>query len=235
MNKIAIIPARGGSKRIPRKNIKPFFGQPIIVYSIETAIRSGIFEEIMVSTDDPEIAKISTEAGAKVPIFRSKENSDDYADLSEVIEEVLTFYKTNNQHFSFFCCILPTTPFLKPYRIKQGFNLLLTGQYDSVFPVIKYGHPIQRALEIVDKKVKMLCPENLRKRTQDLPLTYYDCGQFYWMRINEFLKQKKLFTANSGTIEIPGTEVQDIDNEEDWKKAELYFQILNHTQNSSGK
>ena len=227
MKNLAIIPARGGSKRIPRKNIKDFLGKPIIAYSIETAIESGLFEEIMVSTDDHEIAEIAIKYGAKVPFFRSEKTANDFAHIAEVIEEVLETYKSENKQFENFCCIFSTAPFIKKSRLKDGFELMLKNNFDSVFPVLKFSYPIQRALKIENEKVSMILPENFSKRSQDLMPTYHDSGQFYWMKTKEFYRQKRVFAENSGAIILSDMEVQDIDTIEDWEVAEMKYRLLN--------
>ncbi len=226
MNNIAIIPARGGSKRIPRKNIKPFLGKPIIAYSIEAAQKSGLFAEIMVSTDDPEIAAVAKTYGASVPFYRSPQTANDFATIGDVVDEVLTTYEKNGKTFDCVCCLLATAPFILPQRIQEAYQLMLDKHYNSVFPIVRFSYPIQRALRLTDGKVSMFQPENFAKRSQDLEPAYHDSGQFYWMRVEEFKKQKRFFAQNSGAIILPETEVQDIDTEEDWKLAECKYQWL---------
>jgi pseudaminic acid cytidylyltransferase len=226
MKTIAIIPARGGSKRIPRKNIQPFLGKPIIQYSIETALQSKLFDEIMVSTDDAEISEISKKTGASVPFMRSLATSNDLAGISEVVEEVLATYKQLGKEFDVFCVIFPTAPFIRLERLIEGLELLNKQGFDSVFPVLRYSYPIQRSLKIENGKVRMNWPENFNKRSQDLPLAYHDSGQFYWMKTEAFLIQKKLFAKNSGAIVLSDLEAHDIDTPEDWKVAEMKYKIL---------
>ena len=173
---LAIITARGGSKRIPRKNIKEFCGKPIIIYSIEAAIQSGMFEEVMVSTDDQEIAEIAEKAGAKVPFFRSEDTSNDYASTDDVITEVIQKYMELGKSFDSFCCIYPTAPFLGANRIKMAMDML--EQYDSVMPVVAFSYPPQRGLIIEDGMVHRKYPEFATARSQDLQMIYHDCGQF---------------------------------------------------------
>ncbi len=223
---LAIITARGGSKRIPRKNIKPFLGHPIIKYSIDAALQANCFDEVMVSTDDKEIAGISEKLGAKIPFYRSEAASGDFATTADVIEEVLFRYENIRKVFDYCCCIYPTAPFISPERLKEGFNILKSKNVDSVLPVVRFSYPIQRALKIKNGRLLMIWPENIDKRSQDLMPAYHDAGQFYWLIVESFLKQKKLFTENSAPIEIPESEVQDIDNEEDWKIAEMKYRIL---------
>ena len=223
MTRIAIIPARGGSKRIPRKNIKSFLGKPIIVYSIEVAIKSGCFDEIMVSTDDQEIAKIATENGASVPFLRSTNNSNDFAILADVIEEVLLSYK--NIHFDEICCLLPTAPFVSSKNLIDSNKKLVNEELDAVFPILEYSFPIQRSLEIENEKVQMVWEEYMNSRSQDLQKRYHDAGQFYWLKTKSFLKERKLFMKNSGGLIISELAAQDIDSETDWKLAELKYKL----------
>lgn len=226
MKTLAIIPARGGSKRIPRKNIQPFSGKPIIQYSIETALQSKLFDEIMVSTDDAEISEISKKAGASVPFMRSLATSNDLAGISEVVEEVLTAYQQQGKEFDVFCVIFPTAPFIRCERLIEGLDMLTKKGFDSVFPVLRYSYPIQRSLKIEKGKVSMNWPENFNKRSQDLTPAFHDSGQFYWMKTSEFHLQKKLFAKNSGAIILSDLEAHDIDTLEDWKVAEIKYKIL---------
>ena len=227
MNKLAIIPARGGSKRIPKKNIKEFSGKPIIAYSVEAALESQLFDEVMVSTDSEEIAAVAKQYKASFPFVRSLETSNDYATIADVIEEVITMYKEQGKVFDYVCCILPTAPFLTSQRLVESFNLLQEKKYDSVTPVLRFSYPIQRALQIDDLGIlSMIWPENLIKRSQDLQPAYHDCGQFYWGNVNAFLKEKSFFMKNGGAIVLSEIEVQDIDTEEDWKVAELKYKML---------
>lgn len=228
IKKIAIIPARSGSKRIKNKNIKDFCGRPIITYSIKAALNSKIFDEIMVSTDSKKIAAIAEKSGARVPFFRSKKNSDDMAIIADVIKEVLYNYKKNNISFDYFCCIYATSPLIKIKNIKKSFSLINSSKKSLiVLPVVKYSYPIQRSLKIEkDNRIEMNWPENYKKRSQDLAPFYHDAGQFFWGRSNEFIKTKKIFTKNTQAIIVPESEVQDIDTYEDWKIAEFKYKIL---------
>ena len=226
MKNIAIIPARSGSKRIPKKNIKPFLDKPIIAYSIEAARNSNLFAEIMVSTDSEEIAQIAKQYGANVPFFRSPQTANDFATIADVVEEVLNNYIKLGFQFDNVCCILATAPFTTPQHILEAYALMLEKNYDAVFPIVRFSYPIQRALKLVDGKVMMFHPENFAKRSQDLEPAYHDSGQFYWMRIPEFMKQKRFFAQNAGAIILRESEVQDIDTEEDWKIAEMKYKIL---------
>jgi pseudaminic acid cytidylyltransferase len=227
MGNIAIIPARGGSKRIPRKNIKNFLGKNIIAYSIEAALKSKLFDEVMVSTDDDEIANIALGYGAKVPYLRSEKNSSDFATTFEVIDEVINFYEQKNKYFENICCLYACAPFVTSEKLISAFNELIEKDYDSVFPVVEFGFPIQRALKIEDNKIRFFQPENELKRSQDLEKSYHDAGQFYWMKTEKLLFEKKIVTENTGFIFVSELESQDIDNEVDWKLAELKFKLNN--------
>jgi pseudaminic acid cytidylyltransferase len=225
--KIAIIPARGGSKRIPRKNIKFFYGRPIIEYSIIAALETGLFDEVMVSTDDHEIAEVSIKAGAKVPFLRSVENSNDLATTADVICEVLQSYKTININYKIGCCIYPTAPFLNSNFLKQGYEVFQNNNFDVVYPVTQFGYPIQRSIRILENsRGVMQWPENNSKRSQDLEPIYHDVGQYYWFNSEILIQKKTLNTENFGVIVIKELMAQDIDNEEDWKLAELKFGLL---------
>ncbi len=223
---LAIIPGRGGSKRIPRKNIKFFVNQPIIKYSIDAAFKSGLFDEVMVSTDDREIAQVSQKSGASVPFLRSEKTADDYAGLADVIEEVILEYAKSGKEFECFCCILATAPFVTAARLIQGFDLLQKTGADSVIPITKFNYPIQRAVKIENGQIKMFFPENYSKRSQDLIPAYHDAGQFYCMKTQSLLTQKKLYAENTIPLIIPESEVQDIDTLEDWKIAEFKYKMF---------
>ncbi len=224
--KIAIIPARGGSKRIPRKNIKDFFGKPIIAYSIEAAINSALFDEVMVSTDDEEIAEIAIKYGANVPFFRSEENSDDLATTLAVLEEVVYKYEKLNLNFELICCIYPCSPFISSDLIIEAFEKLQSHNFDSIFPIVRYSNSIQRALKIENDRVKMLDSTYLTVRSQDLIPAYYDAGMFYWTKKSILQEKTQLLTDNTGFIEINELKSQDIDNLVDWKLAEIKYEIL---------
>ncbi len=223
--KLAIITARGGSKRIPRKNIKEFCGKPILCYSIEAALESEAFDEIMVSTDDPEIAGVALKAGASVPFFRSEEMSGDFASTDDVIMEVLTEYQKNGAEFDAFCCIYPTAPFLTGKRLKAAMDLLDTA--DSVMPVVPFSYPPQRGL-VVNKNgfVERQFPEYAAARSQDLPKIYHDCGQFYACRTAPFLKSGTTDVERLVPLILSEMEVQDIDTLEDWEIAEIKYRRL---------
>lgn len=228
MNRIAIIPARGGSKRIPRKNIRDFLGKPIIAFSIEMALSTGLFEEVMVSTDDEEIAEVARRYGAKTPFLRSPAASNDFATTASVLLEVLREYETGGQTFDYACCLYPTAPLVKATTIQEAFELLTSKRRDTVFPVLRYSYPIWRSLKMKGDKATMNWPEHLNTRSQDLPASFHDAGQFYWLHIRAFLEKQVLFTDNTGAIELSELEVQDIDNLTDWKLAELKYCLLDN-------
>ena len=226
MRTIAIIPARGGSKRIPKKNIKLFYNKPIISYSIKVALDSKLFDEVMVSTDDLEIANLAKEFGAKVPFIRSKKASDDFATTFDVVKEVIEKYEDNNQKFDNICCIYPCAPFITLNTLKHSFKIYNENKFESVFPVIQYNTPIQRALKREGDQIKFINKEFILSRSQDLEKNYYDAGQFYWINSKICALKKNIITDNSGCIVISELEAQDIDNEVDWKIAELKYEIL---------
>lgn len=226
MANLAIIPARGGSKRIPKKNIKLFLGKPIIAYSIKMAIDSNLFDDIVVSTDDFEIAKIAIAHGAQVPFYRSKKNSSDYATTFDVIEEVLNELYIKNKVYNNICCIYPCAPLIKEGYIIEAYEEMKLNNFDTVFPIVKYGNKIQRAMKLEDKKVKMFYPQHQNSRSQDLEDAFYDPGQFYWANTKQLLKIGKLYSSNSGCIVLDEMSVQDIDNETDWILAELKYSLL---------
>lgn len=229
MNALAIITARGGSKRIPKKNIKEFCGKPIIAYSIEAALNSGIFEEVMVSTDNDEIAKIAVHYGAIVPFMRSDNTSGDYATTDEVIDEVIHRYMNLGKRFDITCCIYPTAPFVTSSLLKKAYEILKNNDdADSVMPVVRYSFPPQRAMIIRDKYIEYQWPENAVKRSQDLEPIYHDCGQFYIFRTESLIKYHDLLGKRSLPLEIPEEQVQDIDNLSDWMMAEMKYKLLHH-------
>ena len=226
-NNLCIIPARGGSKRIPRKNIKQFCGKPIIAYSIEAALGSKLFDEVMVSTDDEEIAEIAKKYGAKVPFMRSQENADDLATTVDVLIEVINEYKRAGKEFDHCCCIYPTAPLIKIEKLKSGFDKLWNDNFDVVFPVVSFSYPIWRGLKKNDDdNFSMLWPEHQNSRSQDLDEVYHDAGQWYWFRTDQLVKSKKLFGDNTSCVILNETEVQDIDTSTDWKLAELKYELL---------
>jgi pseudaminic acid cytidylyltransferase len=224
---ICIIPARGGSKRIPRKNIKNFLGKPIIAYSISEALNSGLFEEVMVSTDDNEIANIAMELGASIPFFRSLKNSNDFATTADVVLEVINEYAENGKIYDNICCCYPTAPFISTHRLLEGFELLKLDQVDSVFPITRFDYTIWRSFkETADGYLSFNWSDFEATRSQDLPTAFHDAGQWYWIKNNSFLKYKKIITPHSKGIILNSLEVQDIDNIHDWKIAELKYEYL---------
>jgi N-acylneuraminate cytidylyltransferase len=230
MKTIAIIPARGGSKRIPRKNVRPFMGQPVIGYPIQAAIDSGCFDEIMVSTDDKEIADVAKKFGAAVPFLRSSETSNDHASTADVLLEVLQEYEKLNKRFDNCCCLYPVTPLVSKEILQTAFDKFIVSKADSLMPVVRYSHPIQRALQINEEGfLRYIQPENAMLRTQDLPPCYHDAGQFYFFKTDSFLKNKTLVSKNTLAFELSEQLVQDIDNEDDWKMAELKYILLTKT------
>lgn len=228
MKNLALITARGGSKRILKKNIKNFNGKPIIYYSINTAINSKIFDYVMVSTDDKEIAKISKKFGAKVPFYRSKKNSDDYSTTSDVINEVLNELKKINLEFDNVCCIYPTAPFITDEILSLSAKILEKEDVDSITPITKFSFPIWRGFKLnTNNSIDYLWPENELKRSQDLPSVYHDAGQFYFLKVSSFLDQKKLIMKKNKAVILSEDKVQDIDTIEDWKIAELKYELIN--------
>nr|WP_256534280.1 pseudaminic acid cytidylyltransferase [Lewinella sp. JB7] len=224
---MAIIPARGGSKRIPRKNIRPFLGKPIIAYSIAAALECGLFDEVMVSTDDAEISQVATSLGADVPFLRSAETSNDTATTLDAITEVIDAYGDRGVSFASVCCIYPASPFVTPDLLRSGYDLLERQSFDCVFPVLRYGFPVQRSLTLNDdRRMRMRYPHHLTSRSQDLEPTYHDAGMFYWFRPEPVLSAGRLWTDNTGCLEIDELAAQDIDTPADWKLAEFKYQYL---------
>lgn len=226
MKTLAVITARGGSKRIPRKNIKEFLGKPILAYSIQAALESGVFDEVMVSTEDAEIAGIAKAQGAKIPFFRSSESANDYATTADVLLEVLEQYKGIGMEFDYVCCIYPTAPFVSAQKLKKAMTLLSGQEADSLLPVVRFSFPPQRSVVIKDGLVQFKWPEHMLTRSQDLEPFYHDAGQFYCVRTESFLEQRKLVMERTVPMVLPESEVQDIDTEEDWKIAEAKYRAV---------
>ena len=226
MIRIAIIPARGGSKRIPRKNIKPFCGKPILAYSIEAALNTNLFDEVMVSTDDAEIAGVAKKFGAGVPFMRSAETANDYAILKDVLNEVLARYAELGKTFDEVCCILPTAPLIETDDIIKSHEILEKEKCVSVVPVVKFSYTIFRSLKIENGRLAMNWPENYAKRSQDLPEAYHDAGLFYWYGKKYFEEKVAGFGEDSCPYILAEEKVQDIDTLEDWKIAEMKYKIL---------
>ncbi|MEK9568335.1 MAG: pseudaminic acid cytidylyltransferase [Paracoccaceae bacterium] len=222
--KIAVIPARGGSKRIPRKNIKDFCGKPMIVWSLEAAKASSLFDHIIVSTDDNEIAEIAKNHGAEVPFIRPDELSDDYVGTVDVVKHAVEWVIQNIDKPKYVCTIYATAPFIKSTDLVEGLELLEKNNCQLVFTVTSFPFPIQRAIKITEKRrVKMFQPETFMTRSQDLEPSYHDAGQFYWSITDAVLKKVPAFSEASMPLILPRHQVQDIDTLEDWKRAELMF------------
>ena len=222
MDNIAIITARGGSKRIPKKNIREFCGRPIIEYSIRAALESKLFDEVMVSTDSEEIAEISKQCGASVPFFRSAQNSNDYAITADVINEVIIEYEKLGKRFDTLCCIYPTAPFVTAKKLSDAYNEMKNSNADSAMTVVRYGFPPQRAVVIRNGRIEFQYPEYYKTRSQDLEPIYHDCGQFYFCNVEAFKKYKTMITPNCVPF-VVSEEVQDIDNISDWNIAEMKY------------
>lgn len=223
--RLAIIPARGGSKRIPKKNIKVFCGKPIMSYSINAAVKSGLFDIVMVSTDSEEIASLAKKYGAEIPFLRSSRTSDDYATTSDVLEEVIFRYKDIGYTFDCLCCIYPTAPFVTAAKLNEAFTLFEGKKAEAVLPVVQYSYPPQRAVVIKDGLASFQNIESRYARSQDLEPIYHDAGQFYFLRTEEFIKQHDLVLKKTLPLIVNELEVQDIDNETDWKLAEIKYRM----------
>ena len=224
---VAIIPARGGSKRIPRKNVKPFAGKPIIVYSIEAAKESALFDRIIVSTDDREIAEVARRYGAEVPFLRPAELADDFTGTDAVLLHGLEWLRANDRLPDFFCCIYATAPFVRSESLRQGFDLLRRQQATTAFSVATFPSCIFRALRTEGRgRLEMIWPENREKRSQDLGEAFHDAGQFYWADTGKYLEERRLFSADAVAVPIPRYLVQDIDTPEDWETAERMYRAL---------
>lgn len=227
INTLAVITARGGSKRIPKKNIKAFCGKPIIAYSIQVALKSNLFDEVMVSTDSEEIAEISKQYGAKVPFMRSTETASDHATTNDVLMEVFHKYEDMGYHLKQACCIYPTAPFITVESLKNGLELLNREDIYMSNPVTKFSYPPQRGVIIDEHQIiRNIYMENRFVRSQDLPDIYHDCGQFYWYDVQEFLRRDGIMDGFSAPLIVDELHTQDIDNETDWEVAELKYEIL---------
>ncbi len=226
MKKIAIITARGGSKRIPHKNIKEFCGKPILAYSIEAAIKSKAFDTVMVSTDDEEIARIAREYGAEVPFYRSEKTSGDFATTNDVLLEVIAEYEKRGESFDIGCCIYPTAPFVTEGKILDALKKFEESDADSLIPVVSFSYPPQRALIVENERLIFEYPQYLDARSQDLTPHYHDVGQFYLFRVENYKKNEKLMVGNILPYIVSEMEVQDIDNQTDWEIAELKYQVM---------
>ena len=223
---LALITARGGSKRIPKKNIREFCGKPILCYSIEAALASGAFDEVMVSTDSEEIAEVARKAGAKIPFYRSDNTAGDYATTAQVVEEVLSQYEEQGSNFDYVCVIYPTAPFITAEKLQDAMAKLESTGADTVSPVVRFSYPPQRGFVIEDGVTHLKWPQYRTARSQDLEPFYHDCGQFYCLRVDSFEKQLQIFMEHMVSIEMPESQVQDIDTLEDWKIAELKYKLM---------
>jgi N-acylneuraminate cytidylyltransferase len=225
--RLAVIPARGGSKRIPRKNIKMFAGKPMIAWSVESAVKSGCFDRIIVSTDDEEIASVARGYGADVPFMRPAELSDDHTATIPVIAHAIRWHQQNGQSPTEVCCIYATAPFVSSQDLKRGLDLLQATGCDYAFSVTSFAFPIQRAIRITaDSRVEMLDATQFNTRSQDLEETFHDAGQFYWGRTEAWLGGMPIFSAGAAPVVLPRHRVQDIDTQEDWERAEWMFKAL---------
>lgn len=222
--KLAVIPARGGSKRIPRKNIKEFCGKPMIVWSIEAALQSACFDHVIVSTDDAEIAAVATQHGAQVPFVRPAELSDDHTGTTAVIAHAINWFAAQSRPATQVCCLYATAPFVRPDDLRRGLTVLNATESDYAFSVTSYAFPIQRAIRINQSgRVEMLNPEHFNTRSQDLEEAFHDAGQFYWGRAEAWQQGQIIFSAASAPVMLPRHRVQDIDTHEDWVRAEWLF------------
>lgn len=225
MKPVAIITARGGSKRIPKKNIKDFCGKPIIAYSIEAALGCGLFDDVVVSTDSEEIAEISRQSGASVPFMRSAETSNDYADTSDVLLEVINELKNRGKNYEIMCCIYPTAPFVTSKKLTESYALLENPDVYNAVTMVKFSFPPQRGM-YYDKFVTPCHEDLIEYRSQDLQPVYHDCGQLYWIRVDEFRKNRNILYNHTKPYFVSEMEVQDIDNETDWELAELKYRMM---------
>lgn len=229
MNRVAIIPARGGSKRIPRKNIRAFCGKPMIAWSIEIARVAGIFDSVLVSTDDEEIASVARNHGADVPFMRPADLADDFTGTNAVIAHAVNWLLEHGESPDSICCIYATAPFMEASDLRRGRELLESGKYRYVFSATEYAAPVFRSFRNrKDGGVEMFFPEHLMTRSQDLPTALHDAAQFYWGTRQAWLEEAPIFDPKSHAMQIPRWRVQDIDSEDDWKRAELLWQVLKH-------
>lgn len=224
---LCIIPARGGSKRIPRKNIKEFNGKPMIAYSIEAALKSGCFDRVIVSTDDVEIANIAESFGAEAPFLRPAELSNDHAGTLPVIKHAVEWFEKVGEEPDYVCCLYATAPFAQAKVIALAYEQLKTSKVDYCFTVTSFAFPIQRAVKLTGQNgLEMFYPEYFNTRSQDLEEAYHDAGQFYWGTVDAFKTMKSIFSELACPYVLPRHFVQDIDTPEDWKRAELMYQVL---------
>jgi len=225
--RVAVIPARGGSKRIPRKNIREFAGKPMLAHSIGCALQSRVFDRVIVSTDDDEIARVARDFGAEVPFQRPRELSDDHTDTTEVVAHATRWLVAEEASLSAVCCIYATAPFIRIADLQEALALLESGQWSYVFPATTFVSPIFRSFKVRQEgALEMFFPEHFDTRSQDLPEAWHDAGQFYWGRPQAWLQRAKVFDAQSTIVRVPRWRVQDIDTLEDWGRAELMWQVL---------
>ncbi len=223
---IAIIPARGGSQRIPGKNIKPFLGKPVIAYSIEAADACGLFDRIIVTTDSQEIAEVARQHGAEIPFMRPAELADNHTATAPVLHHALEWLAEHGEHYDYACCLYATAPFVQPAFLQQGLDTMKTTGCSSCYPVATFPFPIFRASRINENGcLQMFWPEYELTRSQDLPEAYHDAGQFYWVNVDSFMKNPKLYASVSRPVVIPRHLVQDIDTPEDWIRAEYMYKV----------
>ena len=226
MSIIAVIPARGGSKRIPQKNIKHFVGKPIIAYSIKSAKETNLFNRIIVSTDSEEISKVAKRFGAEVPFIRPAELADDYSTTNAVFLHALNWMKQNDKIYNYACCIYATAPLLQPEYLRKGYEKLIEARITSAFSVTTFPSPILRALRInKNKRIEMFWPEHHLIRSQDLTEAYYDAGQFYWVDVEKYMQERQIFSKKAVPVILPRYMVQDIDTIEDWEFAEKIYKV----------
>jgi len=226
--RLCVIPARGGSKRIPRKNIKEFCGKPMIAWSIEAAIKSDCFDRIIVSTDDEEIASVAKRYGAEVPFIRPAQLADDYTGTTAVIAHAIEWQNSHGEVASKVCCLYATAPFVQATDLQMGFDILESSGAEYAFSVTSYAFPIQRAIRVTEKqRVEMFQPEYFDTRSQDLEEAWHDAGQFYWGRAVAWLGNKPIFSGDAAPVFLPRHRVNDIDMPEDWEQAERMFKLLN--------
>jgi len=234
MKNVAIIPARGGSKRIPRKNIKNFHGKPMMAWPIEAAQKSELFDRIIVSTDDEEIAQVARDYGAEIPFMRPKELADDYTGTNAVVKHALEWLRENDYFAQYACCIYATAPFIKVEYLQAGYEKLLSSGKDYVFSVTNFPFPIQRAIRVNSKdEVEPFFSEHMSSRSQDLEEAFHDAGQFYWGKTEAYLHETSFFDSTTSPLVIPRQFVQDIDTIEDWKLAECMFISIQYSNRDS--
>ncbi len=228
MSNLAIIPSRGGSKRIPRKNIRDFFGFPIIKYPINVALKSACFDEVMVSTDDQEIAALAKSYGAAVPFLRSQANADDQATTIEVVQEVVLAYAKQGKEFETICCLYPTAVFVTPKLLQKAARMIQEPDTDEIVTIVPYEHPLERALVVVDESpyITFRTKEYAKTRTQDLPVSYHDAAQVYFLKTKAFLAEKAMFLTRTKPIIMDPNYVQDIDTLDDWSVAERKYEVM---------